>query len=146
MKTLNLSFLALFLTCFLISCADHNRRYVDLETGDYINVVKDSTNGSMINAETRQPVVIYVDTQSKDTIYGKTGKVINGEITKTNDGKYKYVSNIDEPAKIKTGDDDSYKIKDGDYKKKVGKDGDVKIKEGDKKIKIDGETGEKTIK
>ncbi len=100
----------------------------------------------MVNADTRKPVIIYVDTQSKDTIYGKTGKIINGMVTKTDDGKYKYVSNVDGPDKIKTGDDDSYKIKDGDYKKKVEKDGDVKIKEGDKKIKIDGKTGEKTIK
>lgn len=48
--------------------------------------------------------------------------------------------------KVKTGDDEEYEIKDGDYKKKVDKNGDVKIKDGDKKIKIDGETGEKKIK
>ncbi len=100
----------------------------------------------MVNADTREPVIIYVDTQSKDTIYGKTGKVINGNVTKTENGKYKYVSNDDGLDKIKTGDDGAYKVKDGDYKKKVDKDGDIKIKDGDKKIKIDGKTGEKKVK
>ena len=55
-----------------------NDRYVDLETLEHIDVIKYSTNGYMINAETKYPVGIYVDTESKDTIYGKTGKVING--------------------------------------------------------------------
>ncbi len=146
MKTLTLSLFGLIFTCGIISCADKNHRYIDLETGNYVDVVKDSTNGTMVNADTREPVIIYVDTQNKDTMYGKTGKVINGNITKTSDGKYKYVSNEDGLDKAKTDDDGSYKIKDGDYKKKVEKDGDVKIKDGDKKIKIDGKTGEKKIK
>lgn len=146
MKTLTLSIFGLSLICSIISCAGKNQRYIDLETGNYVDVVKDSTNGTMVNADTREPVIIYVDTQSKDTIYGKTGKVINGDVTKTSDGKYKYTSNNDGPNKVKTDDDGAYKIKEGDYKKKVEADGDVKIKDGDKKIKIDGETGEKKIK
>ncbi|MDQ6763398.1 MAG: hypothetical protein M3015_12330 [Bacteroidota bacterium] len=146
MKTLTFSVFGLLLTCSIISCADKNHRYIDLETGNYVDVVKDSTNGKMVNADTREPVIIYVDTQSKDTIYGKTGKVINGNVTKTENGKYKYVSNDDGLDKIKTGDDGAYKVKDGDYKKKVDKDGDIKIKDGDKKIKIDGKTGEKKVK
>ncbi|MEO8110101.1 MAG: hypothetical protein ABI594_08720 [Ginsengibacter sp.] len=145
MKTLTLSFFGLLLTCSIISCADKDHRYIDLETGKYVDLVKDSTNGRMVDADTREPVVIYVDTQTKDTIYGKTGKVINGNLTKTNDGKYKYIATEDGLDKVKT-DDDAYKIKDGDYKKKVEKDGDVKIKDGDTKIKVDGETGEKKIK
>lgn len=146
MKTLTLSFFGLLLACSIISCANKNHRYIDLETGNYVDLVKDSTNDRMVNADTREPVVIYVDTQTKDTIYGKTGKVINGNVTKTNDGKYKYVATEDGLDKVKTDDDGAYKIKDGDYKKKVEKDGDVKIKDGDTKIKIDGETGEKKVK
>ena len=85
----------------------------------------------MINTETNEPVYIYVDTKTKDTIYGRTGEVINGHVYVTSDGKYKYDG------------DDEYKIKYGDYKKKV--DGDeVKIKDGDTKIKI--EDGEKKVK
>lgn len=141
MKSTAFIITGLFFVACATSCADNAHRYIDLETGNKIDIVKDPTNGSMINADTKEPVVIYVDTQSKDTIYGKTGKIINGHVTKTGEGKYKYVSNDN----MKT-DDDSYKIKDGDYKKKVEKDGDVKIKDGDTKIKIDGETGEKKVK
>lgn len=140
MKTLSFITLCLFIIVRVSSC-DSNHRYVDLETGNHIDVVKDSTTGFMVNADTKEPVIIYVDTQSNDTVYGKTGKVINDHVIKTEEGKYKYVSNDDMKP-----DADSYKIKDGDYKKKVEKDGDVKIKDGDTKIKIDGETGEKKVK
>ncbi len=146
MKILSFFALSLCLGALTTGCSDSDQRYIDLETGKHINVVKDSTSGEMINAETKEPVVIYVDTDSKDTIYGKTGMVINNHVMKTDEGKYKYVSNEIEPDKIKTDEDGSYKIKDGDYKKKVEKDGDVKIKDGDTKIKIDGKTGEKKIK
>ncbi len=77
-------------------------------------MVTDFTNGRLINAVTKEPVIIYVDTKTKDTIYGKTGKVVNGHVTKTGDGKYKYVSNEKAPDKVKIGDDGEYKIKDGD--------------------------------
>ena len=105
-------------------------RYYDLTAEKYIGVEKDD-QGGIVNSETHEPVYIYVDTKTKDTIYGATGKVINGYVVQTSDGKYKYEG------------DDEYKIKDGDYKKKV--DGDeVKIKDGDTKIKI--EDGEKKVK
>jgi len=105
-------------------------RYYDLTAGKYIEVEKDDS-GRIVNSETHEPVYMYVDTKTNDTIYGASGKVINGYIVKTEDGKYKYEG------------DDEYKIKYGDYKKKV--DGDeVKIKDGDTKIKI--EDGEKKVK
>jgi hypothetical protein len=129
-----------------MGCADQNDHYVDLETGKHITVVKDSTNGIMINKETREPVAIYVDTDTKDTIYGKTGEVINNRVIKTEDGKYSYAAADNDPAKVKTEEDGDYKIKDDEYKKKVEKDGDVKIKEGDDKIKVDAENGETKVK
>jgi len=103
-------------------------RYVDLTSGEAIKLEKDEATGLMVQTDTRKPVYIYVDTKTHDTIYGATGKVINGSVVKTEDGKYKYDG------------DDEYKIKDGDFKKKV--DGDeIKIKDGDTKIKTeDGET------
>ncbi len=141
MKTLSFIAFSFFFITGVISCGDNDHRFIDLETGKRIDVVKDSEKGYMVNADTKEPVIIYVDTQTKDTIYGKTGKVINNHVIKTEEGKYKYVSHDDMQS-----DDEFYKIKDGDYKKKVEKDGDVKIKDGDTKIKIDGETGDKTIK
>ena len=120
--------LSLFAIVLLTACKQD--RYYDLTAGKYIEVEKDE-NGRVINAETNEPVYMYVDTKSKDTIYGRTGEVINGHVYVTSDGKYKYDG------------DDEYKVKYGDYKKKV--DGDeVKIKDGDTKIQI--EDGEKKVK
>ncbi|MEO5563757.1 MAG: hypothetical protein ABIR18_09990 [Chitinophagaceae bacterium] len=121
------------------SCKDENSKYVDPSTGKSLELVKDANTGLMVDAETKKPVYIYVDTEKKDTIYGETGKVINGKIV-LEDGKYVYAD-----YKVKA-EDGEYKIKDGDYKEKVEKDGDIKIKDGDTKVKIDGETGEKKVK
>jgi hypothetical protein len=123
------------------ACSNEKDRYVDLRTGETIKVEKDPQTGVWINTETKKPVYIYVDTRKNDTIYGKTGATINGRVVKRDD-VYWY------------DDDDEYKAKyvevntqgNGDFEKKVEKDGDIKIKDGDKKIKIDGETGERKEK
>lgn len=114
-----------------MACNNADSRYVDLNTGETIKLEKDES-GVMVNAETKRPVDIYVDTQTNDTIYGKTGKVINGHVERSGDNTWVY----------KVDSDGEWKVKDDDYKMKVEKDGDVKIKDGDTKIKIDGETGE----
>jgi hypothetical protein len=132
----------------LISSCNSRSRYLDLNTGEPVK--KDEKTGVMVNAGTGEPVTIYVDRESNDTIWGKNGKVVNGQVAKNDDGKWQIKIDNEEykaesgDAKIKSEDGD-YKVKDGDYKKKVEKDGDVKIKDGDKTIKIDGETGEKKV-
>lgn len=103
-----------------------NARYVDPNTGRNLALVKDESTGLLVDEETKKPVYIYVDTETKDTVYGPTGKVINGQV-KLEEGKYKYAE---------------LEIKGDDYKMEVEKDGDIKIKDGDTKTKIDGETGE----
>ena len=146
MKTIYVSLLAAISFVCFTGC-DDKETFVDLETGKTITVVKDSATGYMINAETKQPVGIYVNTKTNDTIYGRTGKVINNLVVKTPDGKFTYMD--DSEIRVESGDT---KIKvegdgsgDGDYKKKVEKDGDVKIKDGDTKIKIESD-GDKKIK
>lgn len=146
---IKLLFSAALLTLILQACVDKDS-YVDLNTGKTITVEKDSETGFMVNKETGEPVTLYVNTSNNDTIYGKTGKVVNNAIIKTGDGKYTYQADGDlkvtdnDGNSLKVEGDGDYKIKDGDYKKKVEKDGDVKIKDGDSKIKI--EDGEKKVK
>ena len=127
---------ALIIALFGISCSTEKDRYVDLRTGENIEIEKDPQSGVWVNAATKKPVYMYVDTKKNDTIYGKSGLVINGHIVRSDDNVYWY--DVDH--------NEEYKVKSDDYKMKVEKDGDIKIKDGDKKTKIDGETGEKKVK
>lgn len=103
---------------------------------------KDEKTGIMMNKETGDPLYIYIDTKNNDTIYAKTGKVINGHVVIGGSKTYMY----DEDEKLEIEKNGAVQYKDGDYKVKVEKDGDVKIKNGDSKVKIDGETGERKVK
>ena len=105
-------------------------RYYDLTAGRYIELEKDEKTGLMVSSTTHEPVYMYVDTRTNDTIYGATGKVINGYVIRTSDGKYNF-------------DEEEYKVKNDDYKKKVEGD-EAKVKTDDKKIKTDEE--EKKVK
>ncbi len=120
--------------------------YVDLNTGDSIEVIADPETGYAYNASTKKPVYLYVNDR-QDTVF-TTGMVVNNKLIATTDGKYEVdgakVKVDDEEVKIKYEDykkkvdGDSYTIKDGDYKIKV--DGEeMKIKDGDYKKKVDGD-------
>ena len=135
MKKLIQSALAMGLLFGFVSCSDSKDRYVDLRTGNKVELVKDEKSGLMVNAATKEPVYIYVDTKEKDTIYGKTGEVINGHIVVNDNNEYVYEKDFT-----------PYEVKGDDYKVEVEKDGDIKIKDGNSKIKVDGETGEKKVK
>lgn len=134
------------------SCDNQQSRYIDPNTGEGLALRKDEASGLMVDTATGKPVKIYVDTQTKDTVWGKTGKVINGKIRREKADGDDYVYVYDEPVRTEvSGRKDNetsgaYEVKRGDYKKEVGKDGDIKIKDGNMKIKIDGETGERKVK
>ena len=136
------------------SCDNADARYIDPNTGNALELKKDDNSGLMVDAETGKPVSIYVDTETKDTVWGSTGKVVNGKLrrNKSADGEYVYVYESTENDSDGNNGSSSgtqsgaYEVKDGDYKKEVEKDGDIKIKDGNKKIKIDGETGERKVK
>ena len=117
------------------SCKDQAKSaYYDLNKGESVELVKDEKTGRLIDAETKEPVYIYVNKETNDTILGSTGQVINGHVIESN-GKYTY-------AEVKVADDGEYKIKEGDYKEKMEKDGDLKIKDDDSKTKTNTETGD----
>lgn len=110
-------------TLAIVSCKQD--RYYDLTAGKYVELKKDEATGRMVNVQTNEPVDIYVDTRTNDTIYGPTGSVINGYVIKTDGGKYLF-------------NEDEYKLKVGDYKVKSERD-EAKVKTDDKKIKTDDE-------
>jgi hypothetical protein len=115
----------------------------------------------MINVETGKPVTLYVNSKSKDTIYGPSGKIVNNEIVRLGD-MYVYKGDDDYKLQLEKDGDyeekygDDYKVKadaDGDYKKKTGEDnkvkrksnGSYKIKRGDYKKEVEKD-GDVTIK
>jgi hypothetical protein len=114
---------------FVVFAACKQQRYYDLTAGKYVELEKDAKTGLMVRSDTHEPVYMYVDTRTNDTIYGPTGTVINGYIVKTDDGKYKF-------------DEEEYKLKNGELKQKMEGD-EAKVKTDDKKIKQD-EEGKKT--
>ena len=116
-----------------MSCHNPEARYVDLNTGDRIKVKKD-TRGRLVNAADEKPVRFYVDTKTSDTLDGRTGKVVNGELVKVDNGTYEYLVVRETLAA------------DDEFKRKIEEDGDIKIKTSKKKIKIDGKTGKRKVK
>lgn len=139
--------LIVMMATFWQSC-NSGSRYIDPNTGASLNLREDTITGLMVDKTTGKPPAIYVDTKIGDTIYGRSGRVINGRIRRqeTGDGKFTYTYlDADDNDKVKNKEGE-YKIKNGDYKKEVEKDGDITIKDGDKKIKIDGKTGKRKVK
>lgn len=118
----------------LSSCKDQTKSaYYDLNKGESVELAKDEETGRLVDAETKEPIYIYVNKETRDTILASTGQVINGHVIES-EGKYTY-------AEVKV-DEDEYKIKEGDYKEKMENDGDLKIKDGEAKIKAEGKDGE----
>lgn len=122
--------LVVSVAAIIIFTACKQQRYYDLTAGKYVELKRDEKTGLMVNATTQEPVYMYVDTRTNDTIYGATGKVINGYVIKTSSGEYKF-------------DEEEYKVKYGDYKKKIEGD-EAKVKTNDGKVKTDNE--EKKVK
>ena len=143
MKTNLIRLCILGFTVWVAGCSGTKEPYLDLSTGETVEIEKDEKTGAVINKDTGEPLYIYVDTRTGDTIYAKTGAVVNGHIVQKGDKYY-----FEDDVKLKLEDDGSveYKDDDRDYKVKIDEDGDYKKKDGDRKVKIDGETGEKKVK
>lgn len=146
----------IFLAGVIITCSCNNSqsRYLDLNSNQYIGLKKDSVSGYMMNRKTGEPVDVYVDTKTHDTVNGVTGEIVNGRIHKTDEGKwivkadgdeFKAKSESENSAKVKV-EGDELKAKDENYSVKREGDGDVKIENGNTQVKIDGKTGERKVK
>jgi hypothetical protein len=110
----------------------NNTKYVDLKTGQPVDLYYSEKKKRTYSANTDEPVDLYVNVATGDTIYGQGRYVVNNYVTKTTEGTYKL-----DDSKIKIHGDE-IKIKEGDKKLKI-EDGEMKIKEGDKKLKVEGD-------
>lgn len=120
----------------MTACSNNDSKYKNLQTGEKVYIIKSET-GQAIDSVSGKPVEFYVNTETRDTIYGETGEVVNDKIIKTGDGVYKLDQSkfkTDVEQLLESGDDVKVKV-DGDK---------MKIKTDDKKIKIDGD--EKKVK
>ena len=63
-------------------------KYLDLRTNKKITVRIDTVRGEVVNAETEEPVDLFVEPATHDTIYGQTGTVVNNYIIRDDNGQY----------------------------------------------------------
>lgn len=123
----------------LAACSGTEAKYQNLASGEKVYIIKDSVSGVAIDSITREPVLLYVDLDTRDTIYGTTGKIVNNAVIRNEDGTY-----IVDESKLKI-DGAEINVGQGEGDVKIKIDGDeMKIKTDDKKIKIDGD--EKKVK
>jgi hypothetical protein len=113
------------------SMNESSNQYVDLKTGEKVNLYYDNDKKRVYSSATNEPVDLYVNVATGDTVYGRGRYIVNNYVVKS-DGTYKL-----DNKKVKVTND-GLKIKDGDKKLKI-EDGEMKIKDGDKKYKVDGD-------
>lgn len=92
---------------------NNSPKYIDLKTGQPVELYYDAKARRTYSAITNEPVEFYVDMNSGDTIYGRGRYVVNNYIVRSTDGIYKL-----DAGKIKM-DKDDLKIKDGSKKLKM---------------------------
>jgi hypothetical protein len=117
----------------------NNSKYVDLKTGQPVDLYYDSKKKKTYSASNDEPVDLYVNVATGDTIYGEGRFVVNNYVVKTEDGKYKL-----DNKKVKI-DGDEIKIKEGNKKFKMSED-EIKIKDGDADRKMKADADEQKMK
>lgn len=105
-------------------------RYVDLSTGQPVDLYYDAKTRRTYSSVTNEPVEFYVDMNTRDTVYGRGRYIVNNYIVKANDGKYRL-----DAGKIKM-DKDELKLKDGNKKFKMDQ-SNMKMKGWEGKMKAD---------
>lgn len=150
MKKITLMIAVAAIGSTLWTACNRAQAYTDLYSGHTVYLVEDEETGMMVDRDTREPVYLYVNNRTKDTVFGPTGEIVNNRLTRTDyedrgekGGKrYYYVyenglDNKDYAVKVKS-DDGEYKYereRDGDYKMKQGDDYKVKYHNGEYKVK-----------
>jgi len=111
-------------------------KYLDLTTKKQIIVRIDTVRGEVVNAETNEPVDLFVEPVQHDTIYGQTGSVVNNYIIKDESGGYRVDTVRINTVEVQTvtAPPDTEIVQAGKYKEKNKKNKD-KLKTDDEKIK-----------
>ena len=120
-------------------------KYIDLKTNKEITVRIDTVRGSLVNDATNEPVDLFVEPMTHDTIYGQTGSVVNNYVIHDPSGDVRVdtlrINDAPSPAATATADADGgtgkVKFKENARgTKSKYKDDDEKIKEKNGKEKI----------
>ncbi|HYO21110.1 MAG TPA: hypothetical protein VER36_01810 [Flavisolibacter sp.] len=119
------------------ACSDNKGgRFLDLTSGEEVELTEDE-DGRLIDKKTGNPVLLYVDRRTADTIYAPSGKVVNDYLEYDEDDNVYGYEDGERQIKIDGGE---YKMKDGDVKVKKDFDGsEYKYKNDNVTIKHDGD-------
>ena len=109
-------------------------RYIDLSTGQPVDLYYDAKTRRTYSSVTNEPVEFYVDMNTRDTIYGRGRYIVNNYIVRSNDGMYRL-----DAGKVKI-DKDDIKLKDGSKKFKMDQ-SNMKMKGWEGKMKADSTGG-----
>jgi len=125
-----------------------NVKYIDLKTHKEVVVRIDTVRGSVVNAETNEPIYLFVAPGSTDTFYGGTGNIANGHITEDASGNYNVDASLSsdnsstDASTTTTATDNSSGTTDesqSDIKKYKSNGNKEKLKTSDEKIKEKGD-------
>ncbi|WP_207511521.1 hypothetical protein [Longitalea luteola] len=103
-------------------------RYIDLRTGQPVELYYDAKTRRTYSATTNEPIDFYVNSTTGDTVYGRGRYIVNNYIMRGADGMYK----LDE-SRIRISKDE-IKIKDGTKKFKM-EEGKMKMKDDKQKAR-----------
>jgi len=110
--------------------------YINLSTGEPVTIIRDTESDQYVYSETKQPIekdLFFVDVNTRDTLYGTSGVVVNNAVIKSPAGTWTLNESMVER------DGDEIKIKIDSTKMKIEGD-EMKYKEGEEsKVKVDGD-------
>jgi hypothetical protein len=90
--------------------------YVNLSTGEPVTIIRDTEKDQYVYSDTKQPVekdLFFVDVNTRDTLYGTSGVVVNNAVIKSPAGTW----TLNESMVVRDGDE--IKIKTDSTKMKI---------------------------
>src|ERR1044071_5099973 len=121
-----------------------NTGFTDLETGQPVELMKDEETGYVLEAESGEPLDFYINMNTMDTFYGRTGTVVNKAIFQNETGYYELdedkIRREDDQMKVVGTDDTAAPtaMDTGVGNTEIKVDGDeLKIKQDGQKIKVE---------